>query len=475
MFKPKRLHPIAIVTNARKTIKDVLFPFIAFLFIGHKGMGGTFFFIIALIGSILFILVTSFLSWFRHTYHLEEEELRIEYGIFIRKKRYIPFERIQSLNISEGILQRIFGVVKVQIETAGGKPAEGAEADLSAISKKEAQYIQGVITKVKRPSSLSTELEESKKNQSVFQITTAQLLLLSFTSGGVGVVISAVLTFLSQLDDFIPYKRLFGGFEKLAAGSMFFVAFLVFMGFLLAWLLALIGMMVKYAHFTVSKTEHDLIISQGLLERRQITIPLNRIQAVRISENIIRQMLGFATVYIESAGGSASNTEGSRVMLIPIVKREQIPLIINPYLTDYNITLLLNQAPKRALIRYMLRSWFISIPIVIVSLIIFKTWGALSLILLAVATFWSLLKYRDAGWGLENQQLSLRYRTINRNTIIMKKNRIQSLKVRESFFQRRMDLTTIETFIKSGIGGSGGRVTDLAKADIEKIYFWYAN
>ena len=75
------------------------------------------------------------------------------------------------------------------------------------------------------------------------------------------------------------------------------IAILVVFGFVLAWVIALIGTMLKYANFNVIKKEHDLVISQGLLERRQITIPLKRIQAIRINENIVRQWLGYGTVY----------------------------------------------------------------------------------------------------------------------------------------------------------------------------------
>ncbi|MDF1512079.1 PH domain-containing protein [Robertmurraya sp. DFI.2.37] len=33
-----------------------------------------------------------------------------------------------------------------------------------------------------------------------------------------------------------------------------------------------------------------------MLEKRQLTIPLNRIQGIRISENWLRQPLGYASV-----------------------------------------------------------------------------------------------------------------------------------------------------------------------------------
>ena len=55
----------------------------------------------------------------------------------------------------------------------------------------------------------------------------------------------------------------------------------------------------------------------------------------------------------------------------------------------------------------------------------------------------------------------------------MKKNKIQTLSVRESFFQKKQTLSTIVATIKSGVGGSGGRVADIEELDSIKIYNWY--
>ena len=110
----------------------------------------------------------------------------------------------------------------------------------------------------------------------------------------------------------------------------------------------------------------------------------------------------------------------------------------------------------------------------IVSLIFLKTWGLLSIILLGAMTLWAVLKYKSAGWMLTEQQLTLRYRAFIRTTVLMKKNKIQSLEIRESYFQQKRELGTIEAFVKSGVGGAGGTVIDMEKGDIKQIYDWYS-
>jgi putative membrane protein len=431
---------------------------------------------IALIGSIIVIVfsfIIGLLSWLRYTYRFEDDELRIEYGIFVRKKRYIPFDRIQSIDLSEGVLQRVFGLVKVQIETAGGGGSDEAEAVLSAISKEEARVIQEYVSAAKRTGIKEDEIEQ--ESQPIYKISTNQLLILSLTSGGVGVVVSAVFALLSQVDDVIPYKRIFGsGVEKWAVHNLIMIGIFVFIGFFIAWIVALIMNTMKYANFTVVKTERDIVISQGLLERRQITIPIKRIQAIRISENIIRQILGYGAVYVESAGGSSSNQEGANVTLLPIVKVKQVRSILASYLPEYSFPVLFMPVPKRAMWRYIIRSWCFVVPFVIIALIFLKVWGLLSLLLLALVTVKAVLKYKAAGWSLDQQQLSLRFRTNKRTTVLMKKNRIQSLEMKESHFQRKRELGTLEANVKSGLGGAGGTVVDMESSDLHEVYDWYS-
>ena len=80
--------------------------------------------------------------------------------VFVRKNRYIRFERIHSVDVSEGIIQRLFGLVKVNIETAGGSKAE---AVLSAIRKEEAERLSEHLLEAKRNKNvIEREINENK-------------------------------------------------------------------------------------------------------------------------------------------------------------------------------------------------------------------------------------------------------------------------------------------------------------------------
>ena len=101
-------------------------------------------------------------------------------------------------------------------------------------------------------------------------------------------------------------------------------------------------MMLKYAHFTVEKKEDELVISRGLLEKRQLTIPLKKIQGIRIVENIVRQPLGYATVYLEYAGGSIGEKDSLTVMLFPFIKKKYLQENLQRLIPDYETNLPMN-------------------------------------------------------------------------------------------------------------------------------------
>ncbi|WP_187119050.1 PH domain-containing protein [Bacillus marasmi] len=475
MSKPKRLHPIAAITSFFKQLKEMIFPIIASTVFGGGMKEWSTLFIP--LGFVIFALISGLLTWFRYTYRIEENELRIESGVFVKKKRYIPFERIQSLNQSEGILHRPFGLVKLSIDTAAKADALEAEGELVAITKEEAVRIQTIIAEAKNGgiSAGSENVNTSQPEIVIYKIAPKELFLLAATSGGVGMIISAIIAFAAQFSQMIPYKKLFHRFEDIITNGMVFVSILVFIVFIFVWVVALISMMLKYADFKVVKSGEDLIISRGVIEKRQVTIPFKRIQAIRISQNILRQPLGYATVYLENAGGGLNEQDGiTKFMLLPLVKRKDIEGILQRQFPEYQLDVALKGAPKRALLRYILKGVLIPVPVIAIAVGFFPVWGWLSVLILLPISVLQYLRHRDAGWNITDDQLTLQYRLIDKNMIFLKKKKVQALEQQESFLQTRKNLASIKATVAAGFGGSHGKVVDIEQEHADQIYRWYS-
>ncbi|MCI1589264.1 PH domain-containing protein [Heyndrickxia oleronia] len=478
MSNHKRLHPITAISNFLNELKQLIVPFLISFFIGRGDNKEGFWdytpqIIMTLI--IVYVLISGIVKWLRFTYRLEEGELRIEYGLFVKKKRYIPFERIQSLDYSEGILHRPFGLVRVKIETAGNSLKE-AEAELTAIKKKDAEEIQKIITGAKKtPEKLKEVTEEFSSAKIIYRITNREMFIMASTSGGAGAVFSALIAFSTQLDEIIPYKKIFNELGHIIQSGVFIVSLLVFISLLLVWLFSIIVTLLKYNGFTTKFADNNLIITRGLLEKRQTTIPLHRIQAIRITENPLRQLWGYATVYIESAGGSVTDAESMNVILHPMVKKNRINNLISDIFSDYQLDVPLKKAPKRAKNRYIIREICKILPISVIVTILFWPFGLLGVLLLLPMVLFGILRYRAAGWNIEGKQFVMRYRGFLKHTIYIRKNRIQSLGIRESWLQRKRNLASIVSTVKSSGAGKTSKVRHLDAKDVETIYLWFKN
>ncbi|WP_175638007.1 PH domain-containing protein [Metabacillus schmidteae] len=473
MFEPKRIHPVGMILSFVKMIKSYIIPAIIFFFVSSNESFNVY---VIVGGSLLILLVvlTSILEWWKFTYLIKDGELRIEHGVFVKKKRYIPIERIQTINTSAGIIQQIFRLVKLQIETAGS--GLEAEVSLTAIKKQEADRIQEEISKYKQLSKSSVAVDEQEEvilDLPTYKMTAKDLLVAASTSSGIGVIISAVAAFVSQFDEFIPFDRIIDRFEFLTNASITLYAILIFIAFFIAWILSIIGVVLKYAYFTVTKGDEELKISRGIFEKRQITIPTKRIQAIQIVQNPLRQLLGYTTIYIESAGGN-SGDEGLSTILFPVVPKKNVEQLLVEFLPDFKQQNDLHRLPKRSMLRYCFRKAIPALIVILPVAYFLPPWGYLSIILLPVAAWWGYASYMDAGWNYHGDQLNVVFRVISKTHVLVNRNRLQSMKSKTTYFQKRVALQTFECTIKSGLLGRNFTVKDLDQQDVEEIVNWYS-
>jgi putative membrane protein len=98
--------------------------------------------------------------------------------------------------------------------------------------------------------------------------------------------------------------------------------------------------------------------------------------------------------------------------------------------------------------------------------------GSGLLLAVGVATI-RYLGWRSAGVGWDHVAMTVQTGIIGSKRVRLGRNRIQSLHVRQTPFQRRAGLATIEAWSVSGSSKSRNRVSHVLLADAEAIADWF--
>ena len=461
MNSERHLHPVAMLVGAIKTLRrwvsGLVLPGVVLLMSQGFSLWTVTLFLLSILVVSALAALWGFLSWRATTYAVTVNSFRLRQGVLQKNERTIPLEHVQSVDTVQGILQRAFGVVEVRIETAGGGVSE-PDASLSALDRGAAQTLRREIE--------GSHEERSKETTGptiLRRLSTRELLIAGATSGQIGVAFSLLAVGSQFLDNFLSVDFARRLIETLAPNWLMVVLILVPAGLLLAWLLAIAGTVLAYTGFTLSREGDFLYIKRGLLERREATIPLSRIQAVRISEGILRQPFGLASLRVESAG--YGEDAGVSAMLFPLLPRDEVEEFLAGAAPEFAVVPALEPLPRRSLRRYVFRATIPALLVCVAALVCLVVFGSalwlLPLLLIPPSAAYGWLRYRDAGWALEGDRLLVRHRLLGRKTAVAPRRRLQSRGVVSSPFQRRLQLATFVAEVASGSGGSALRVKDL--------------
>ncbi len=114
---------------------------------------------------IPYMIILVFVIWFEFKYvkmfsfEVLENNLIIRHGVFNWVKATIPYSRIQNINITNGVFDRIYKTFTVKVETAGFSAA--ASGRRSGLAKPE-----GYIPGLKEPNIIENKIKEHLKRHS---------------------------------------------------------------------------------------------------------------------------------------------------------------------------------------------------------------------------------------------------------------------------------------------------------------------
>lgn len=462
MSDPKKQHPLTILISAIDQIKNFVLPML-FVFgldfiIGETRNINLYFFLIPL-GILVLTAVIAFIQWLFFTYAYKDNILTIKRGVFIKKERTIKRERIQTINLEAGIILRIFKLVKVNVETAGGL-AE-SELEIKAIKKEEAYALKQALENG------DNELESKETDEKGgYKVTTERLIIAGLTSGSVGIVMAIILAFASQFVALLPESV----WTTLASFGVFIIVTIFIMFTLVSWLISIVRYAITYAFYTIRKDNGEFNITRGLIKQKHLSLKEHRIQSITMIEGVLRQPFNYQALEVDVAGG-VTYKESTKTVVHPLIHDEELSEYFDYAFKDYDYFLNLTTLPKRARIRYFIRA---TIPFLfLIPLFIFIPWTLLLLILWGLNIIWANLRFKDAGYSIKDNQVVFRFRRIARTTSFTKKEHIQALNISRNILQRWRKLATVDIQVLSAPSSVTYRVKDLDIEDAIALYQWF--
>lgn len=459
----RRVHPATIPLRFLKEAPSTILGIpAAYAFMSRPGVTGVILF--AAIVAVIAILF-QWLVWSRFRYGIGERDMVIESGILSRTRRSIPFDRIQDVDIERGPLARLFGLAKLRIETGGSGGDEGV---LDSVTLDEAERLRTALRAARLgPAIAADETGEGAGEYAdlLFEMPFSRLLVSGVLNFSL-VWIAGIFAMLQAVEDWLPfdiYERSLwenaeqGLRDRLSFGALAFVASLALLLGLVTGIVRTVG---RDFGFRLTLEAEGLRRQRGLLTRSDVLIPRARTQLAIVAGGPLRRLFGMFGLTFQTLSGGRGKGEGGPQRAAPLANGDEIARILSA-IGGYRIAdpERLEIVSSRRIIRRLIGG--LGPVALIVAIALFFPAALLILPFLLIPLALAFIERRFHRFGIADGLLFVQSGVWRQRQWIVPLTRIQSLKLRRSWLQRRLALSTL--FVDSaGAPSLGGvRIEDL--------------
>lgn len=364
--------------------------------------GGVFVFLVVtgiIVGCIVLaaacIVVYQVVSYKYLYFTLGSDEFSLYRGIISKKRVHVPYRRIQSVDQRASLLQRLFGVCTVLVDTAGGSANKAVT--IPYLTKQQAEWLRAELFARKRGalagasgkmafgqaaapgSPVAARPRAAEGNVldagaavwsefgGVFggaELDTGYVsyeyglsnkeLLLAGLSGNTSffIAIAGVIGAVSQIvpvligmfpragEDMVESvaAQMAGGF----AGSFIaMIALAVLAAALVLWLVSALGTCISYGGFKARRRGSRIEVERGLLQHVFQGVDVERVQSVTIEQTLIRRLMGYCRIVVGKIDAASDGDEAAQspvsqgVVVHPFVKMSRVPEILAGLVPEY--------------------------------------------------------------------------------------------------------------------------------------------
>lgn len=439
----QRLHLASPILNSL-TASLRYWPFLLIAVVNQAGV------LLGLIvlGSLLAAFAIEILRYLRFDYRLVGTSLVVRSGVLVRRTRTIPADRVQQVSRNEKLRHRLFGVAELSVEVAGA--GTEPEVKLSVVRTAEAERIRVRLQDARRTLGAAPPEPDrvvyTQPNRSLLRWATFSSPLFTIPAIGAGLGVLSEAVDLERAWDWLP-----------EGSELRFLA--------VAWLLGLVAAtlinLARFYDMRLMQADSDLRLDYGLLTRRRLELPSERIQALVLRLSPAGRLSRTVAITVHNASSAREATKS----YLPAIPRVDRTLLLDRLIPGIDVDAEVSGHPRAALRRSLIRwTWPLAAGVLILWVGLQSFWGGLLLVTLVPAAALGTRAWRVLGHAETTDVVISRRGAIRDHTVVVRKSRIQSVSVAANWFQRRRKLATLLIQVAQPLGRVSIRDMDAAEA-----------
>lgn len=445
----QRQSPLAVVFLALRSVRQLGLSqlLIAGVFIFNARAAGG---LVVVVPVLLFLLLAiSVVSWWRFTFLVVDDELRVTRGVLSVDRLSLPLDRVQSVSIDQEFLHRMVGLVRASVNSAG---AAETEFSIDAVERPIAEALQRLAAEhVAVGAAAATHGDQIgppppvAPDEIIVRRTPGELVKIAISQSPLGgLALLPPLFFVA--DDVggalgIDLPDIDGqtfGTDLIGLGAI-----VVFAGVCISLVLQLAREFLTNWDLTLTSTPTGYRRSAGLLSKTSRASSTSRVQRFETNRNLFQALFGIRNVIMPTVG------DGN--MFVPGCVPGEVARLRERIIEGDAEVPSLDRRISPAAIFLTVRNAAVVVLLATAVLIALTDWrGLVVTLLLPWVLFVARRRNARTRWGFSDGGVALHAETFVVSTNEMALRKVQTAIVRQSFFQRRRELATIRLAAADG-------------------------
>lgn len=305
------------------------------------------------LAMLTLLIIYLYFAWRATSWKITTTDVQYRRGIFFKKHRKIPLDRVQSVDVYRPLAARIFGLGALRVESAGG---QGSRVEIQFLANKYLDQARREVVARIAGRTLPNEHSPQQRGQGlagtalfaeddyhlaadeyeVYRVSPGRLVASILLCSEV--IWLLILTLAAGIGAVATLVALKVGFSAIMSGgvisTIILIAILPLMIVSIAW-----SNFNSRFNFSANITHDGIRVTSGLLALKSQTLPPGRIHAIRFLQPLLWRPFGWWQAEVTLAGHGVETSgdqkkQAADNLLLPVGTLEQAKIILDMAIRD---------------------------------------------------------------------------------------------------------------------------------------------